>query len=131
MVDLVKLVKGFYGAKDLKKFKVATQLISRGANGSSSHRYSPHHLANTGHHSRDDIVGISVNGNRRGRLRADFKEIHKAHDAGVRGFVTDNVSDRARDFNIGEREVAKFLTKLGYVDPTNKGHWVLASRIKK
>lgn len=131
-MDLSKyIINAVHGAKDAVKFRRATKLISRGVPGSSSHAYSRHPQANTGEYSKEDIVGISVNGKRRNRIPPDFREILKAHQAGVKGFITDNVKDRNRPYNIGEREVAAFLKKLGYVEYKGKGLWITKERMKQ
>jgi hypothetical protein len=110
-----------YQYKDQVKFKPCTKLISRGAQGSSSYWYAQDPVrtlginvpVNADTYTKDDLVGISVNGNRHNRVAPDYDLIKKAADAGVR-FVTDNSYHRNRPFNVGEREVAAFLTSLGY-----------------
>ena len=112
--------KKSYQTKDLAKFKLCNKLISRGAENSSSGKYLREgigsikpEMVNTGEYSHMDSVGISVNGRRFKRVKADWKEIDKAIDAGVT-FYTDNSFNRNRDYNIGEREVAGYLLLNGY-----------------
>jgi len=122
-IDLSDYVSGYYGKKDLDKFRNCTKLISRGVKGSASDRYSEHPLANTGQYHENDVVGISVNGKRNGRIGFDKDEIILATKS-VKGFVTDNFFDRSREFNIGEREVAVFLESLGYHEYEDTGKWI-------
>ena len=55
------------------------------------------------------------------KIYNNFDEIQKAIDAGVT-FITDNLYDRTRPYNIGERQVAAFLKKHGYFD-NDSGIW--------
>ena len=121
-ISLVKSTNPFF-SKDLAKTKNATKFIGRGSLASSTHKYmvAAGDLANTGHYSSEDVVFISAEGNRRFREEVNFDEIQKAIDAGVT-FVTDNLYDRTRPYNIGERQVAAFLKKNGYVD-NDSGIW--------
>lgn len=121
-ISLVKSTNPFF-SKDLAKTKNATKFIGRGSLASSTHKYmvAAGDLANTGHYSPEDIVFISAEGNRRFREEVNFDEIQKAIDAGVT-FVTDNLYDRTRPYNIGERQVAAFLKKQGYTD-NDSGIW--------
>jgi len=123
-MDLRDYVSGYYGKKDSSKFEVCTKLISRGVDGSSSHRYSRHPLCNTGNYNESDIVGISVNGKRKGRIGFDKSEIIKAAESGIKGFVTDNQFNRNRSFNIGEQELSVFLVSLGYQEFKDTGKWI-------
>jgi hypothetical protein len=109
--------------KDKAKFARASKLISRGSSRSSSEAYriAAGDKANTGSYAEGDIVGISAEGNRSGRVAPDFAEIQKAIDAGAT-FITDTEADREREYNIGEREVADFLTENGYRE-VNDGVW--------
>jgi len=102
-----------YKNKDIEKFSICTKLISRGCIGSSSYRYSLLLVSNLTMYN--DIVGISVNGKRKNRLLPDFELMTLAMKFNVR-FVTDNPYHRNRDYNIGEREVAKFLMEHSYVE---------------
>jgi len=105
-----------YQLKDMQKFSNCNKLITRGALGSSSHKYRAMEDKwdiNTGHYNESDIVGISVNGNRPNRVKFDEAELLLAIEEGVT-FVTDTEFDRSRPYNIGEREIAEFLTKYRY-----------------
>jgi len=115
-----------YLNKDLVKFTPCTHLITRGVVGSSSHKYalSTEWLINHGIYTSEDIVGVSVNGNRRNRIRFDKQELALACKAGAT-IITDNMYNSSRSYNIGEREVAAFLRSSGYtlVDSTARGTW--------
>jgi hypothetical protein len=115
-----------YFNKDCQKFYSATKLISRGSPNSSSHSYAiaAGHLANTGTYNSKDIVGISAEGKRKGRISPSRDEIMLAIKAQVAMFITDNYKVRNSWYNLGEQEVVNILTENGYVDDQNKGHWV-------
>lgn len=122
-----------YNQKDITKFAKCTKLISRGAPGSSSDKYSkgqmlsiPIDSINATEYSPEDIVGISVNGARRGRLTFDKTLVDLAMTAGAM-FITDNLYNRNRSFNVGEREVAYYLSIFGYTfhDHEKGGYWTI------
>lgn len=112
-----------YFSKDLAKTKNATKFIGRGSLASSTNKYkeAAKELANSGHYVKEDIVFVSAEGMRRFREEVNFDELQKAVDAGVT-FVTDNLYDRTRPYNVGERQVAAFLKKNGYSD-NDSGIW--------
>lgn len=112
-----------YFKKDLLKTLNATKFIGRGSLASSTNKYmeASGDLANTGFYLKEDIVFVSAEGMRRFREEINFYELQKAADAGAT-FVTDNLYDRTRPYNIGERQVASFLKKQGYVD-NDSGIW--------
>jgi len=115
MVQLT--VTGPYTAKDQQKADLANKFIGRGSDRSSTAQYAKDYgpYANCGVYKRGDVVFISAEGNRSGRLTPDYKEITLAIKAKV-VFVTDNLSDRERSYNIGEREVAEFLLQNNYYE---------------
>ena len=123
--DLVRLTgKSRYLAKDQLKADIATKFIGRGVRGSSTAQYIEDYgprLANSGSYTSDDIVFVSVNGKRRDRYTFDSNEIGAAIKADA-VILTDVPKDRARDYNIGEREVAQFLTDNNYTE-TSDGVW--------
>jgi hypothetical protein len=102
--------KTSYVVKDQLKTDKATKFIGCGVEGSSTFQYDKDFgdLANCGIYQKEDIVFISSNGNRANRLKPDFEEIKKAIIENVQ-FIIDPLKDRKRFFNIGEREIAKFL----------------------
>lgn len=107
-----------YTDKDIEKFSICTKLISRGCIGSSSYNYSLLPITNLTVYDVTDIVGISVNGNRKNRLLPDYELIKTAMNVNVK-FVTDNPYHRNRYYNIGEREVAEFLRSYDYIETSD------------
>lgn len=114
--------KSPYFQKDVDKFATANKLITRGSIASSSEAYrvATGDQANTTTYHKDDVVGISAEGDRTGRVKPDFQEIQRALDAGAT-IITDRPSDRARSYNVGEREVAEYLKSHGYKE--QEGTW--------
>lgn len=114
---------GPYTKKDQAKSDQATKFIGRGSERSSTAKYAKAwgDRANTGQYTADDVVFISAEGNRGGRVAPDFAEIGSAVKAGAT-VITDNKANRERDFNVGEREVAKFLSDSGYRE-VSPGRW--------
>lgn len=112
-----------YFSKDLKKAEKANKFIGRGSSVSSTNKYmvAAGDLANCGLYTSEDIVFVSSEGMRKGRLQPNFEELAKAVNAKVT-FVMDDDYNRNRPYNLGERQVAEFLEKSGYVD-TGKGIW--------
>lgn len=113
-----------YTAKDAEKAACATKYIGRGSARSSTEAYrraiGPEY-ANTGRYVGNDIVWISVEGARNGRIPHDPREISWAAAAGVT-FITDSREHRERPYNVGERAVASLLNQLGYSE-TSPGRW--------
>lgn len=114
-----------YVAKDQLKANLATKFIGRGSARSSTARYCLDFgvLANCGEYTQHDIVFISAEGNRSGRVSPDWNEIDKAIAANA-GFITDNLYNRERPYNIGEREVTNYLYQHGYREIGHSGKWV-------
>lgn len=112
-----------YAQKDLRKAKGATKFIGRGSLASSTNRYmmAAGNLANCGEYQATDVIFVSAEGARRGRVAIDKVELQKAVNAGAT-FITDNEYDRTRTYNVGEREVSAFLLKAGYNDK-GSGRW--------
>ena len=107
-----------YAAKDALKAAKATKYIGHGSLRSSTNAYrlaiGPN-FANTGDYDAQDVVWISAEGNRAGRINPDFTEIGKAIAARAT-IITDSVLDRNRHYNIGERQVAAFLETHHYIE---------------
>lgn len=114
---------GPYLEKDLQKAVGATKFIGRGSALSSTNRYrlAAGDLANCGQYQQSDVVFISAEGARRGRIPIDRDELGRAVAAGAT-IVADTPYDRARPYNVGEREVVEFLSANGYAD-YNTGRW--------
>lgn len=112
-----------YTAKDQAKSDRANKFIGRGSSVSSTNAYAKAwgDRANTGEYSAGDKVFVSAEGSRNSRKAPDLAELGKATAAGAT-IITDNPSNRNRSFNVGEREVAKFLAAQGYVEDGN-GTW--------
>jgi hypothetical protein len=100
-----------YFAKDLAKAAKANKFIGRGSSVSSTEKYriAAGDLGNCGVYSSTDVVFISVEGNRRGRVEHDVAELEKAIMAGAT-FITDDKYNRMRSYNCGERAIAELLT---------------------
>lgn len=102
--------------KDQGKARQANKFIGVGAPGSSTAVYAaglPKEIVNCGEYVPTDIVFVSVNGARRNRVLFDRDEVMLAIEAGA-AIVTDSARDRYREFNVGERELAKFLEEAEY-----------------
>ena len=109
--------------KDQDKAAFANKFIGRGAAGSSTAIYAaglPREVVNCGEYVPTDVVFVSVNGARRNRVLFDRDEVMLAITAGAK-IITDSASDRYRDYNIGERELAEFLGENDYEEIV--GHW--------
>lgn len=111
-----------YFEKDLKKAKQSNCFIGRGSVASSTNKYmvAAGELANKGSYLQTDVVFVSAEGNRRGRVVINKEELSKAISAGA-SFVTDKEYDRNRPYNVGEREVASFLMENSYQE--ENGVW--------
>lgn len=109
--------------KDQAKADKATKFIGRGSKNSSTNRYriSFGDRANTGSYTSSDVVFISAEGQRDGRVLPNYAEIQLALDAGAT-IITDVPADRARAYNSGERDVASYLETHGYQE-TAPGTW--------
>lgn len=121
-----------YATKDKIKFSCCNKLISKGAKGSSSWKYSISGIndiqpdqVNCGEYHITDIVGVSVNGNRRNRVLFNKSEVLRALEARVT-IVKDTTFHTNRPFNIGERDLESFLIKNNYVkayEYANSAYW--------
>ena len=114
-MPVVLPVTGPYTAKDQRKANAANKFIGRGSARSSTNAYAQAYgrNANCGEYTRDDVVFISAEGARSGRLDPDFDEIKRACYANAR-FITDDAANRSRPYNVGERQVSEFLRSQGY-----------------
>ena len=109
--------KNYYTTKDQLKANQANKFIGLGSERSSTNAYriAYGNMANTGKYNITDVVFISAEGNRNGRLKPPYNELDKAIKVHVT-FITDKYADRQRPYNIGEREVAAYLMSKGYVE---------------
>ena len=116
-------VTGPYTVKDQLKADRANKFIGRGSDRSSTNQYRKDYgdNANCGVYESTDVVFISAEGARRGRLDPDAEELKLAVKAKVT-FITDGDYDRQRPYNYGERQIAFFLNKCGYQE-VSSGVW--------
>ena len=121
-----------------EKFKTskATQFIGSGAFKSSTDNYAKlykeYKLANTGNYDSSDLIYVSSNGTRTGRvdpvingdLQGVYKNINKAIDAGA-SFIMDTKAhlEKTKNYNIGEIALAKHLDSKGYIRDDQTGIW--------
>ena len=106
-----------YTAKDQAKSDQATCFIGRGSTYSSTEAYRKAwgDRANKRHYTAQDVVFVSVEGARHFRVSivGIAAELIWATDARAR-IVADKPADRLRPYNVGERELAAWLTDHGY-----------------
>ncbi len=119
--------------KELAKFDVATQAISDGTNNSTAGFVKDFYgdKANTGIYTKDDVIYLSTNGKRAGRvipvkngvLQGAYKNIDKAIETGAK-FVADTSKHLASTgkYNVGEVELAEYLQSKGYVREDKDGY---------
>ena len=114
IVEVAKKTAKKWIPKEQVKTKIATQFIGAGKKGSSTDRYRGMYqeegVANTGEYSSDDIIYVSSNGKRAGRvnpvkdgvLQGVYKNIDKAIEAGAT-IVMDTRAHlrKTRGYNIG------------------------------
>lgn len=112
-----------YTAKDQAKSDRATCFIGRGSPRSSTAAYAKAwgDKANKGSYTCEDVVFVSAEGARRDRLEPDYDELHKALSAAAR-VITDDPANRNRPYNVGEREVERYLLANGYKEKS-PGFW--------
>lgn len=122
--------------KELVKTRIATQYIGDGSPGSSTDRYrimyEEEGAANTGEYTSDDIIYVSSNGGRPGRvnpvlngvLQGEYVLVQKAMDAKAT-IVMDTVEHlkKTAKYNIGEIALANYLADNGYAREDESGIW--------
>lgn len=124
--------------KEQVKTKIATQFIGEGKEGSSTDNYRKMYeeegVSNTGEYTKDDVIYVSSNGNRKGKiipiiagkLQGVYKNIDKAIKAGAI-IVMDTKSHlvKTQKYNSGEIALAKYMKKKGYVrKDADSGVWL-------
>jgi hypothetical protein len=114
---------GYYGQKDQAKSNRANCFIGRGSPDSSTNRYriAWGNLANKGSYTSSDVVFVSAEGQRHGRLDPPWKELDLAIAAGAH-FITDDRANANRPYNVGERQVEKYLIMAEYYE-RSPGYW--------
>lgn len=122
-------IRNSFGYKDQMKADISNKFIGRGSAASSTNQYAKDYgdMANSGEHMdyvSSDVVFISAEGNRIGRLLPDVTEIVRACEAGAT-LVTDSPYHRNRQYNVGERFVAELLIRQGCEETihTNYSTW--------
>jgi hypothetical protein len=122
-----------YAHKDIAKAKAAKWFCGRGSPQSSTEHYRrqavEQGVANCPEQwAKNDVVFLSVEGARSNRVLINVAILIQGATIGVR-WITDNAYHRARGHNIGEREAARLLKELGYVEtagPTKDSSlWIL------
>lgn len=133
--DLVTVVlsDGPHKAKDEEKFNKLgglTKFIGFGPGSTGRYAKDLAAIANKEDYTRDDIVGVSVNGMHRRddvAVRGTDVErlVRKAVEAGAT-IIADDRENRERLYNVGERELASLLVELGYSE-SSPGVWIPGS----
>lgn len=127
-----------YFKKDVAKASDSNKFIGAGAPGSSTAEYAKVLGGSDTVFRRNDVVFVSSNGLRAGRvsvldssgkLTKEYKALDDAIEAGA-VIRTDTAADRARPYNVGEREVATYLTQKGYQE-ASPGVWKKSSEPAK
>ena len=127
LADLMtgSLKRSPYFGKDLAKARRATRFVGQGSPWSSTQAYAEAMapLANTGSYAPDDVIFVSCEGARRDRFACVVDGVPQGAytdlDLAVAACATvvmDGPVDRARPYNVGEREVAGYLSGRGYVE---------------
>lgn len=122
--------------KELVKTKQATQFIGEGAKGSSTDRYrslyKKHGVANTGTYSDNDVIYVSSNGKRLGRvepvkngkLQGVYQNIDKAIAVGAKVIMdTPAHLQKTANYNLGELALAEYMATHGYEREGDTGVW--------
>ena len=110
-------IRNQYSIKDQAKANNATKFIGRGSINSSTRKYARAfaELANCVDYTSEDKVFISAEGKRARRISIDDDLICTAAMSKVQ-FITDVPYHRNREYNIGERDVAALLQRIGYTE---------------
>lgn len=106
--------------KDERKFNQLgglTKFIGFGPGSTGQYARDLASIANQENYSSSDIVGVSVNGDRPGAVPVRGTDVErlvrKAAAAGAT-IIADDAEHRNNGYNVGEVELAKLLTELGY-----------------
>jgi hypothetical protein len=131
-----------YLPKEQVKTRIATQYIGDGSSGSSTDQYrqmyETENLANTGTYSNNDIIYVSSNGKRKGRINpvknGTLQGVYRNIDAAIvarAAFVMDTQDhlERTGGYNIGEAALAEYLESKGYKRVGRSGVWKPAASI--
>jgi hypothetical protein len=137
MPEVINETAKKYLPKEQFKTRQATQYIGEGSVKSSTDNYkklyAEYGLANTGVYNSSDLIYVSSNGTRGGRvnpvengvLQFAYKNIDKAIAAGAK-FIMDTAAhvENTKSYNVGEVALAKYLTDKGYIREDKTGIWV-------
>lgn len=144
MAEVINPSAKHWLSKEQFKTRQATQFIGQGTYGSSTYNYAKlydeYDLANTGQYNSDDLIYVSSNGARGGRvapvyeytLQGAFENIDKAIKVGA-SFIMDTKAhlDNTKNYNIGELALAEYLEDEGYVRDDKTGIWTPKGKDKK
>jgi hypothetical protein len=122
--------------KEQFKTKQATQFIGDGSPKSSTDNYknlyAEYGLANTGQYNSSDLIYVSSNGSRSGRvnpvengvLQGQYENIDTAIKAGA-SFIMDTADhlEKTKGYNIGEIALADYFSNKGYAREDSTGIW--------
>lgn len=126
----------FYLEKDLEKAEGASSMVGEGAAGSSTEQYvkAAGDLANVDLFSPSDVVFVSANGDRLGRvpvtvgglLNGQYRILERVARVGAT-IVADGKKHREAAYNVGERELIGWLQRSGYEEAVaGSGRWARA-----
>lgn len=131
--EIAKVNKGTtaekHTAKELIKAKMANKFIGKGSVNSSTHRYMQVYgdKANMIEYTADDVVWVSSNGKRNGRvdpLGSDGikTELDSAIDAGATIVMdTEAHIGKTGGYNIGEKALEEYMLSKGYARDSSSG----------
>ena len=119
-------------AKEVKKAEQATQYVGFGSTNSSTHRYMKVYGkdANTGEYTAKDVVWVSSNGKRGGRVNPvqngklvnGYQILDTAIEAGAMIVMdTEAHIDKTSGYNIGEVALAEYMVNKGYARDNKSG----------
>lgn len=114
--------------KDERKFNQLgglTKFIGLGTGSTGLYAKALAAIANKETYTKDDIVGVSVNGKRPGRVPVRGTDVERLVRAAVQAgatIIADEEENRT-GYNLGERELAELLRELGYSDTNGNGVW--------
>ena len=117
-------------SKDQYKADQCTQFIGRGSGSTAEYGRLFQEAGipvNSGRYTRRDVVFVSANGSRTGRMDPDYKLLQCAIDAEAT-ILTDSRIRRpegGHSYNIGEQQVADYLRSNGYMEWSDEYHGIV------
>lgn len=126
-------------SKEIKKAEIATQYIGKGSPNSSTARYANVYgdKANTGKYTKDDVIWVSSNGKRNGRIdplgaNGIKKLLDKAIEAEATIVMdTEEHINKTSKYNIGEVALASYMTEQGYIRDSSSGAGIWTKKESK